>query len=76
MHAEYGSGPIMPSGEDTNIDLDALSSDMVQHIFDIVTEHRAALCLPSFTGKIDVSINSMHLHELLKAPFGFQVVLF
>jgi hypothetical protein len=53
VHAEYGNGPIVPSGEDTNIDLDALSRDTVQRIFDIITERRAALCLPSTTGEVD-----------------------
>ena len=53
VHAEYGAGPIKQSGEDTNIDLDALSSDLVQRIFDIVTAHREALCRPSTTGEVD-----------------------
>ena len=53
VHAEYGTTPIIPSGEDTNIDLDALSDDTVQRIFDIVTEYRARLCKPSLTGHID-----------------------
>lgn len=50
---ECGPGPIIRSGVDTNIDLDALPVALVQRIYDIVTARREALCRPSTTGEID-----------------------